>query len=122
LGIQVIYQDLSVFPNLTVQENLAELVGMPFYSLRALFYGTGRVPSLLHLPGNSEALPVKSGVLRCRIAVWPESPAKAVVTRLDRPTAVTLDGQVLAFEYLPDRRVLVIGLPSRAKGELTIGF
>ncbi len=106
----------------TVQENLAELVGMPFYSLRALLYGTDRAPSLLHLPGNSEALPVKSGVLRCRVAVWPESPVKAVVTRLDRPTAVTLDGQALAFEYLADRRVLVIDLPGRAKGEMSIGF
>ena len=97
----------------TVQENLAEHIGRPFYSLRRLSGG-----SLIHVPGLAENLSDKD--LRCRIEGWPEASFKVVVTRLDQPRTVTFNGEPVAVHYDAARRALEVTLPAYARGELVI--
>lgn len=105
----------------TVEENFLEAIDRPFYSLRVLAGSdTQRKPALLHLAGAAEALPPAKGHRRARIACWSETPSKAVVTRLEKPAAVTLDGQPVPFDYLPRHRAVVLTLPARARGELDL--
>ncbi|MBP5319798.1 MAG: hypothetical protein J6334_02335 [Kiritimatiellae bacterium] len=104
----------------TVQENLAEWTGMPFYSLRALPRGN-RPSSIIHVPGAVEPLPAKEGEIRCRIALWPEAPATAVITRIGQsPKNVTFNGTKISFTHDATRRILIIPLPARAEGELVV--
>ena len=104
----------------TVQENFAEHVQLPFYSLRALQGGKDGMPSLIHVPGSAEALPPAYGALRCRVESWPDAPATAVVTRTERPDKVLLDGRQLGFTYVPERRAVLIELPGKAAGVLEV--
>lgn len=97
----------------TVQENLAESLERPYYSLRRL--GNG---ALVHVPGA--ATPLAGSVPRCRLEGWPEEPFKVVVTRLAQPTAVTFNDQPVEYAYDAAHRALVITLPARATGVLTL--
>jgi len=103
----------------TVQENFAEYVGVPFYSLRAL-PREGGAPALVHAAGNVEALESANGALRCRIAAWPKAPSKVVVTRVAKPSEVKFGGAPAKFEYIPDRRALVVEVPAGADGVLEV--
>ena len=104
----------------TVQENFAEYVKVPFYSLRALARADGGAPALVHAAGEVEALAPEKGTLRCRIAAWPQTPSKVVVTRVAKPQRVLFAGVPAKFEYIPERRALVVGLPASACGVLEV--
>ena len=105
----------------TVQENFAEHVRLPFYSLRAL-PRAGGAPALVHAAGNVEVLESANGALRCRVAAWPQAPSKVVVTRVAKPREVKFGGAPAKFEYIPERRALVVEVPSGADGVLEIHF
>ena len=97
----------------TVQENLAECIGRPYYAVRRLAGG-----ALVHVPGAAKSL---SGTeLRCEIEGWPEAPFQAVVTRLAKPASVAFAGTPAEHVYDAARRTLTVTLPARAKGELVI--
>ena len=104
----------------TVQENFAEYVKMPFYSLRALTHGNGRAPSLVHVAGDAIPLESPKGSVRCRITAWPQSPSKVVVTRLAKPSAVRFDAAPAAYTYIPERRTVSVNIPANASGTLEI--
>ena len=104
----------------TVQENFAEYVGMPFYSVRALARGDGGAPALVHAAGEVEALTSEKGTLRCRVTAWPQAPSKVVVTRVAKPHKVLFNGTPAKFEYIPKRRAIVVEIPARAHGVLEI--
>ena len=97
----------------TVQENLAESLGRPYYALRRLAGGT-----LLHVPGDAKSL--SDTELRCEIAGWPEAPFQVVLTRLDKPASVTFAGRPAEHVHDAARRTLTVTLPARAAGELVI--
>ena len=100
----------------TVQENLAEYLKSPFYALRRLPGGI-----LLHMPGNAHSL--SKTELRCEIAGWPEESFCAVFTRVDATDGeidVRLNGKVLETKYDASHRALIVTLPPRARGELTV--
>ena len=104
----------------TVQENFAEYVGVPFYSLRALARGDGGAPALIHAAGDVEALAPEKGTLRCRVTAWPQTPSKVVVTRVAKPQGVKFAGAAVKFEYIPGVRAAVVEIPARAHGTLEI--
>ena len=100
-----------------VQENLAEMLKSPYYSLRAF---RGDVPVLLHMAGDATELASDGGSLVCRIHAWPESESRLVLTRTGAPKAVELDGRPLAFTCDAARRIVVVTLPPYAEGMLVI--
>ena len=104
----------------TVQENFAEYVKMPFYSLCALARADGGTPALVHAAGDVEALASARGMLRCRIAAWPQAPSKVVVTRVAKPSNVLFDGAPAKSEYISDRRAIIVEIPARAYGLLEV--
>ncbi len=99
----------------TVQENFAECMDRPYYALRTLGNGT-----LIHVPGAATPLPPQNGTLRCRIAGWPETPFKVVLTRLDKPARVTFNRLSVPYEYESAHRAAIITLPARATGEFSV--
>jgi hypothetical protein len=104
----------------TVQENFAEHVRLPFYSLRALPRIGGGMPALVHAAGDVEALEPRDGAMRCRVAAWPQASSKIVVTRVAKPAGVKFAGAPARFEYVPVRRALVAEIPAGAEGVLEI--
>ena len=104
-----------------VQENLAEMLKSPYYALRAFPAATDRDPPvLLHMAGDATDLTRKGRSLTCRIAAWPETESRLVLTRIDRIVSVTLDGKPLASRYDASRRIAVVTLPAAAKGRIVI--
>ena len=104
-----------------VQENLAEMLKSPYYALRAFPVATERDPPvLLHMAGDATDLMRKGNVLTCRIAAWPETESRLVLTRLNPIASVTLNGKPLAFTHDDARRIAVVTLPATAKGHLVI--
>ena len=109
----------EVYPK--VQENLAEMLKSPYYALRAFPAATDRDPPvLLHMAGDATDLTRKGRSLTCRIAAWPETESRLVLTRIDRIASVTLDGKPLASRYDASRRIAVVTLPAAAKGRIVI--
>ena len=104
----------------TVQENFAEYVKMPFYSLRALARADGGAPALVHAAGDVEALASEKGMLRCRVTAWPQTPSKVVMTRVAKPQRVLFAGAPAKFEYIAERRTLVVEIPAGAQGLLEV--
>ena len=100
-----------------VQENLAEMLKSPYYALRAF---PGKMPVLLHAAGDATDLARKGNTLTCRIAAWPETESRLVLTRLDPITSVALNGKPLAFTHDAARRIAVVTLPPHANGVLKI--
>ena len=100
-----------------VQENLAEMLRSPHYALRAF---PGSEPALLHMAGEATDLAAKGGKLTCRVHAWPERESRLVVTRIDMPKSITLDGKPLKFTYDAARRIAVATLPPSASGLLTL--
>ena len=104
-----------------VQENLAEMLKSPYYALRAFPAATDRDPPvLLHMAGDAMELARRGNVLTCRIAAWPETESRLVLTRIDKIASVTLNGKPLAFTHDDARRIAVVTLPATAKGHLVI--
>jgi len=97
-----------------VQENLSEMLKSPYYALRAF---PGATPALLHMAGDATKLERKGNALSCRIAAWPETESRLVLTRIDAVASVSLDGRQLPFSYDAARRIAVATLPPRAEGE-----
>ena len=104
----------------TVQENFAEYVKVPFYSLRALTHANGGAPTLVHAAGEVEVIAPEKGTLRCRITAWPQTPSKVVVTRVAKPQRVLFAGAPAKFEYIPERRALVVEITASACGVLEV--
>ena len=100
-----------------VQENLAEMLGSPYYALRAF---PGEKPALLHMAGDAVGLSRKGNALSCRIKAWPETESRLVLTRVGTLASVALDGKPLAFSCDAVRRVAVVTLPPKAKGQLVV--
>ena len=100
-----------------VEENLAETLQSPYYALRAF---PGKVPVLLHMAGDATDLTRKGSALTCRIAAWPETESRLVLTRIGPVASVALNGKPIAFTYDAARRIAVITLPPRAEGRLVI--
>ena len=100
-----------------VQENLAEMLKSPYYALRAF---PGKVPVLLHAAGDATDLVRKGNTLTCRIAAWPETESRLVLTRIDPIASIALNGKLLAFSHDAARRIAVVTLPPRAEGRLAI--
>ncbi len=100
-----------------VQENLAEMLKSPYYALRAF---PGKVPVLLHAAGDATDFTRKGNSLTCRIAAWPETESRLVLTRIDPIASITLDGKPLAFSHDAARRIAIVTLPPRAEGRLAI--
>ena len=99
----------------TVQENLAEFIGLPYYSCQAFADG-----ACFHVPGRLGRLHLEKGVRTCEIEGWPESTYSVVLTRCMRPQSVLLDGRPIPFDYSAAHRALVIQMPPSAKGSLVI--
>ena len=104
----------------TLQENFAEYVKEPFYSVRAVVRPGSGAPALVHAAGDVEALAPEKGTLRCRITAWPQVRSKVVVTRVSKPSSVLFDGVPVTYEYIPERRALVVDVPAAASGILTV--
>ncbi len=104
----------------TVQENFAEYVQMPFYSVRAVVRPGSGAPALVHAAGDVEALAPEKGTLRCRVTAWPQAPSKVVVTRVSKPQRVLFAGAPVKFEYIPERRAIVVEIPAKASGVLEV--
>ena len=100
-----------------VQENLAEMLKSPYYTLRAF---PGKVPVLLHAAGDATDLMRKGNTLACRIAAWPETESRLVLTRVGPLASITLNGKPLAFTHDAARRIAIVTLPPRAEGKLVI--
>ncbi len=100
----------------TLQENLAEYVKMPFYSVRAGVCPGSNAPALVHAAGDVEALAPEKGTLRCRVTLWPQSPSKVVVTRIAKPHNALFNGIPAKFEYISERHAIVVELPASARG------
>ena len=104
-----------------VQENLSELLNSPYYALRAFRAATKRdSPVLLHMAGDATDLTVSGDSLVCRIAAWPETESRLVLTRIDPIASIALNGKLLAFSHDAARRIAVVTLPPRAEGRLAI--
>ena len=104
----------------TVQENFAEYVQMPFYSVRAVVRPGSGAPALVHAAGDVEALAPEKGTLRCRVTAWPQAPSKVVVTRVSKPQRVLFAGAPAKFEYILERRAIVVEIPAKASGVLEV--
>ncbi len=104
----------------TVQENFAEYVQMPFYSVSAVVRPGSGAPALVHAAGDVEALAPEKGTLRCRVTAWPQAPSKVVVTRVSKPQRVLFAGAPVKFEYIPERRAIVVEIPAKASGVLEV--
>ena len=100
-----------------VQENLAEMLKSPYYALRAF---PGKSPVLLHMAGDATKLTRKGNSLACRIAAWPETESRLVLTRVGPIASVSLNGKALAFTHDAARHVAVVTLPPHAEGRLVI--
>ena len=100
-----------------VQENLAEKLCSPYYALRAF---PGSTPVLLHMAGDAEKCARNGTTLSCRIAAWPDTESRLVLTRIGAVASVSLDGKPLAFRHDASRRLAVVTLPAKAKGRLVI--
>lgn len=98
-----------------VQENFAECIGQPFYSFRAL--GSG---AILHVLGDATRIPAQDGSLRCAVKAWPQTPSRACIAHLAKPTSVTFNGADVPREYITAHRTLVVTLPANASGELVV--
>ena len=103
-----------------MQENFAEYVKVPFYSVRAGVRPGSGAPALVHAAGDVEALAPEKGTLRCRITAWSQVRPKVVVTRVSKPSSVLFDGVPVTYEYIPERRALVVDVPAAASGILTV--
>ncbi|MGN0852993.1 MAG: hypothetical protein ACI4Q3_06415 [Kiritimatiellia bacterium] len=99
----------------TVQENVAELTGLPYYSRLAFADG-----SCLHVPGALSRLQLENGRRICEIEGWPESPFQIVLARTSRPAEVLFNGRPIPFDHVAAHRALVVTLPPRAKGRIEI--
>ena len=100
-----------------VQENLAEMLKAPYYALRAF---PGDAPALLHMAGDASGLASDGNTMTCRVNAWPETESRLVVTRIDMPKSITLDGKPLKFTYDASRRIAVATLPPGANGKLKL--
>ena len=70
--------------------------------------------------GDAADLMRKGNTLTCRIAAWPETESRLVLTRLDPIASITLNGKPLAFTHDAARRIAVVTLPPCANGVLKI--
>ena len=100
-----------------VQENLAEMLKSPYYALRAF---PGNAPALLHIAGDASDLASDGSTMTCRVNAWPKTESRLVVTRIDMPKSITLDGKPLKFTYDASRRIAVATLPPGANGKLKL--
>ena len=104
-----------------VQENLAEMLKSPYYALRAFPTATDRDPPvLLHMAGDAMELARRGSVLTCRIAAWPETESRLVLTRIGAVASASLNGKPLSFTHDAMRRIAVVTLPAGAKGSIVI--
>ena len=104
-----------------VQENLAEMLKSPYYALRAFPVATERDPPvLLHMAGDATELIRKRNVLSCSVDAWPETESRLVLARIDAVASATLNGKPLACTHDAARRIAVVMLPAKAKGQLEI--
>lgn len=100
----------------TLQENAAEAVGRPYYTVAHPVAGR---PELIHVPGGVTAGAPKAGEsLRCRLAPWPETPFRTVISRVARPKSVTWNGKDVPFTWKD--QVLVVELTPAATGDLVV--
>lgn len=97
----------------TVQENLAEAIGRPYYSLVRLADG-----SLLHFPGAADEAATDSTL--CHVEGWPETAFHAVVTRVRAPMTATLNGETVETRYDAGFHALILTLPAGASGTLRL--
>ena len=58
--------------------------------------------------------------MTCRVNAWPKTESRLVVTRIDMPKSITLDGKPLKFTYDASRRIAVATLPPGANGNLKL--
>ena len=95
----------------TVQENLSNFVGLPYYRvIRAVPGGN----ALVHVPGRVTARqPRAKEQVRVEIAAWPKSPFKVFFSRVQKPTAVKVDGVAVPFKFLDN--VMFVTLQPSAK-------
>ena len=100
-----------------VQENLAEMLKSPYYALRAF---PGASPVLLHMAGDATGLERRGNVLSCRIEAWPDMESRLVLTRVGPVASAALNGRPLPFTYDAARRIAIVTLPARAKGNLVV--
>jgi hypothetical protein len=102
-----------------VQENLAEMLGSPYYAFRTF---PGSTPVSLHVAGDASALKRDACALSCHISAWPETESRLVLCRVDAVESFALDGRPLEFEFNPARRTAVATLPAGANGVLCVKF
>lgn len=102
----------------TLQENMTEMLRSPYHTLCAF---PGDKPVLLRIAGGAAGLTRKGNVLSCQIKAWPETESRLVLTRIDAPVSVTLDGKLLKYTHDAARRVAIVTIPSYAQGTLRIG-
>ena len=82
----------------TVQENVADFIGLPYYRVARAAPGDCRM--LVHAPGRvAMRRPERGDMARIDVEGWPRRPYMVVFTRLGRPRAVTVDGKSVPFDY-----------------------
>ena len=87
---------------------------------RRMAFTMACAPTLVHAAGEVEAIAPEKGTLRCRITAWPQTPSKVVVTRVAKPQRVLFAGAPAKFEYIPERRALVVEITASACGVLEV--
>ena len=87
---------------------------------RRMAFTMACAPTLVHAAGEVEVIAPEKGTLRCRITAWPQTPSKVVVTRVAKPQRVFFAGASAKFEYIPERRAIVVEIPANARGVLEV--
>ena len=101
----------------TLQENLSETLHSPYYALRSF---PGRKPVIMHMAGDATDLTSIGNAISCRIAAWPDTESRLVLTRIDAPISVTLNGEPIGFMHYEQRRVVIVTLPPHATGLMRV--
>ena len=114
--VEQVRRDPPINPG-TVQENASNFVGLPYYRvIRAVPGGN----TLVHVPGRVTALKPEAGeIARLEIAAWPKAPFKVFFSRVQRPSAVKVDGRDVPFNFFGN--VMTVTLqPSATPALLTL--
>ena len=72
------------------------------------------------MAGDAEKFSRNGKTLSCCIEAWPDTESRLVLTRIGAVASVSLDGKPLAFRHDASRRIAVVTLPAKAKGQIVI--
>lgn len=95
----------------TLQENVSNFIGLPYYRIIRATHGGN---TLVHVPGRVTARrPRAKERVSVEIAAWPKSPFMVFFSRVQKPSAVKVDGVAVPFTFLDN--VMSVTLQPSAK-------